>query len=176
MSTTSPTPLGAVCRGLLAGVAGTAAMTAWQALAAKLQASGGGGAEPVAINRDPWEDAPAPARVAKLIGEGVFHLEVPAEKIDFLTNAMHWGTGTGWGAVYGLLATRRGRSTLGDGLIFGTVVWASSYAQLVPLGIYEPPWKYPPQVIALDVSYHLVYGGATAVAFAALPAAVEAFA
>jgi uncharacterized membrane protein YagU involved in acid resistance len=117
---------------------------------------------------DPWETAPAPARVAKLIGEGVFHLKVPAARIGFLTNAMHWSTGTGWGAAYGLLAARRRRSTLRDGLAFGAVVWASSYAQLVPLGIYEPPWKYSLQVEALDVSYHLVYGGATALAFAAL--------
>jgi hypothetical protein len=112
--------------------------------------------------------APAPARVAKLIGERVFHLEVSAEKIGFLTNAMHWGTGTGWGAAYGLLAATRRRSTPGDGLAFGTVVWGTSYAQLVPLGIYEPPWKYSPRVLAFDISYHLVYGGATALAFAVL--------
>ncbi len=169
MSTkTSPTPLAAVGRGLLAGLAGTAAMTAWQALAAKLQSAGGEGAEPAGSTGDPWEQAPAPARVAKLIGEGVFHLEVPAEKIGFLTNMMHWGTGTSWGGVYGLLAGARGRSTLGDGLAFGTVVWASSYAQLVPLGIYEPPWKYPLRVEAFDLSYHLVYGGATAIACAVL--------
>jgi hypothetical protein len=156
-------------KGLLAGAAGTAAMTAWQELAARLRDPGGettGITEPAG---DPWEEAPAPAKVAKLIGERVLHLEVPARRIGFLTNAMHWGTGTGWGVAYGLLAARRGRSTLGDGLAFGVLVWMSSYAQLVPLGIYEPPWKYSPGVIALDVSYHLVYGGGTAVAFAALP-------
>jgi len=155
--------------GLVAGVAGTAAMTVWQELAAKLQSSDEVSAEFPESSVDPWESAPAPARVAKLIGEGVFHLKVPAEKIGFLTNAMHWGTGTGWGAAYGLLAATRGRSTLREGLAFGTFVWLSSYAQLVPLGIYEPPWKYPLRVEALDLSYHLVYGGATAVAFAVLP-------
>lgn len=169
MSRIRSTLLRAIGKGLLAGVAGTAAMTAWQELAAKLQSPGGGeGAESDRSTPNPWEVAPAPARVAKLIGERVFHLEVPAEKIGFLTNAMHWGTGTGWGAVYGLLAGTRRRSTPGDGLAFGTVVWVASYAQLVPLGIYEPPWKYSPRVLAFDISYHLVYGGATALAFAVL--------
>lgn len=168
-STAKISPLRAVGMGLLAGVIGTAAMTAWQELAARLRSAGGtseGSDDPA---RDPWDDAPAPARVAKLIGEGVFHIEIPAERIGFLTNAMHWSTGTGWGAVYGILAGIRGRSTLPDGLAFGTFVWLSSYAQLVPLGIYEPPWKYPARVEALDLSYHLVYGGATAIAFGLLP-------
>lgn len=169
MGRTHSTPLRAIGKGLLAGVVGTAAMTAWQELAAKLQSpSGKEGAKPDRSTQDPWEIAPAPARVAKLIGERAFHLEVPAEKIGFLTNAMHWGTGTGWGAAYGLLAATRGGSNLGDGFAFGTLVWGASYAQLVPLGIYEPPWKYPSRVLALDVSYHLVYGTATALAFAVL--------
>jgi hypothetical protein len=159
------TPLGAVARGLLAGVAGTAAMTAWQELSAKLQSSGdeGGGSSDKA--EDPWEEASAPAKVGRRIIEGVFHKEVPADKIGLLTNAMHWGYGTGWGAVYGLLAGTTGRSTLRGGLAFGTGVWLSSYAELVPMGLYEPPWKYPPKQLAMDLSYHLVYGTGTAVAY-----------
>ena len=51
---------------------------------------------------------------------------------------------------------------------FGTGVWSASYGELVPLGIYEPPWKYPPEELALDLSYHLAYGLAVAVTYAAL--------
>ncbi len=47
----------------------------------------------------------------------------------------------------GLARARLGRLRLGF-----------SYATLVPLGIYEPPWKYPPKELAIDLSYHLVYG------------------
>ena len=159
------TPLGAVGRGLLAGVAGTAAMTAWQELSAKLQSSDGEGGGSEEKPKDPWEEASAPAKVGRRIIEGVFRKEVPAEQIGTLTNVMHWGYGTTWGAVYGLIAGSR-RSTLGGGLAFGLAVWASSYAQLVPMGIYQPPWTYEPEELALDVSYHLVYGGATALAFA----------
>jgi hypothetical protein len=156
-----PTPLGAIGRGLLAGAVGTAAMTAWQALSSR----GSSGDEP----KDPWEEAPAPAKVAKRVAEGVFEREIPADKVGFVTEAMHWGYGTGWGAVYGILAGTTGRSTAPGGLAFGTAVWASSYAQLVPMGLYEPPWKYPPKTLALDLSYHLVYGTALAAAYRLLP-------
>jgi hypothetical protein len=50
------------------------------------------------------------------------------------------------------------RRPLIRGLAFGTVVWAMSYVELVPLGLYEPPWKYPPEELAFDLSYHLAYG------------------
>jgi hypothetical protein len=55
-----------------------------------------------------------------------------------------------------------------SGVALGAGVWAASYAELVPLGVYEPPWKVPPDELALDLSYHLVYGVAVAGVFAAL--------
>jgi hypothetical protein len=167
-----PTPLGAIGRGLVAGAIGTAAMTAWQELAAKLQGSAeeGDGAEAsAAAPKDPWEDAPAPAKVAKRVAEGVFEKQIPPEEVGLVSEAMHWGYGTSWGAVYGVLAGTVGRSTPRGGLAFGTAVWASSYAQLVPMGLYEPPWKYSPKVLGLDLSYHLVYGAAVATAYRLLP-------
>lgn len=158
------TPLGAVVRGMLAGVAGTATMTAWQELSTRLQGSGGGSdGEP----EGPWEQAPAPARVARKIAVGVFDVEPPAGRIGLITNAMHWAYGTGWGGAYGLLAgsAPRGRA-LRRGLAFGTAVWAASYAQLVPMGVYAPPWTYEPGELAMDLSYHLAYGAGVGAAHA----------
>lgn len=159
------TPLGALGRGVLAGIAGTAAMTAWQELAARLQGSGSSGSD--GAPEDPWEQAPAPARVARKVAAGVFDVELPAERIGLVTNVMHWGYGTGWGGVYGLLAgsARRGRG-LRRGLAFGTAVWAASYAQLVPMGIYAPPWTYGAGELAMDLSYHLAYGAGVGAAYA----------
>ena len=121
-----PTPLGAVTRGLLAGIAGTAAMTAVQELAAKLQSADDEAGQPEEQPKDPWEEASAPAKVGRRILEGVFHKEVSADQIGTLTNVMHWGYGTTWGAVYGLLAGTAGRSTVRGGLAFGAGVWLSS--------------------------------------------------
>lgn len=164
--------LGGVGRGLAAGVAGTAVMTVVQTLAGRLQASadnsGGGEQPPQAEPDDPWEAAPAPAKVAQRIAAGVFHRPIPADRIPAVTNIMHWAYGTGWGAVYGLLTATRDTSTVQRGAAFGLGVWAMSYVELVPMGLYDLPWTYPPQDIALEVSYHVAYGAATSMAYAAL--------
>lgn len=161
--------MGAVARGLAAGVAGTGLMTAWQELSARLQSQDGASESEPSQPHDPWARASAPAKVAKRVGEGVFHRDVPAERISLLTNVMHWGYGSSWGIVYGVLAgsTPRRRG-LRAGAIFGTGVWMMSYAQLVPMGLYDPPWKYSPQELALDLSHHLAYGAGVATAFGVL--------
>lgn len=155
---------GAIGRGVAAGLAGTAAMTAWQEAAARLRRH----TEPrmLRADEDPWLRAPAPARLAKRVLEGVTGHEVPRERIPLLTNAVHWGYGTSLGAVYALAAN--GRRPAPAGVAFGTGVWAFSYLTLVPLGLYDWPWRYSLRTIAKDVSYHLVYGTGTAAAFAAL--------
>jgi uncharacterized membrane protein YagU involved in acid resistance len=81
---------------------------------------------------------------------------------------MHWLYGVSWGAVYGVAAGATKPDPLVGGLAFGTGVWGASYAELVPLGVYKPPWKYPPKELAVDLSYHVVYGMTVAVAYAAL--------
>jgi hypothetical protein len=151
-------------RGLVAGVAGTVAMTAWQELSAKLQSSeGDAGEEPEDGPQDPWAAAPAPAKVGRVILGGLGYV-VPASKIGPLTTVMHWGYGTTWGAVYGAMLGNVARERpLARGLAFGTWVWIMSYVQLVPLGIYQPPWRYSPKVLAMDLSYHLAYGAGVGV-------------
>jgi hypothetical protein len=160
MSTT-PTPLGAIARGLAAGLVGTGVMTLAQTLPSKLQSSDSGskgGNSQDQQSKDPWEEASAPAKVAKRVSEGVFHHDLPPERIPLMTHGMHWSYGTGWGAVYGLAQGTLHAPTMRHGVLFGTLVWAMSYVQLVPMGLYQLPWKYPPKDIAMEVGYHLAYG------------------
>src|SRR4029450_2803984 len=49
-----------------------------------------------------WENAPAPALVAKRLVEGVLEHDVPPRYARFLNNATHWGFGLAAGAAYGL--------------------------------------------------------------------------
>jgi hypothetical protein len=143
-------------RGLVAGLAGTAVMTAYQLAVAK--ARGKPLATPVPHR---WADAPPPAQVAKKIADAVGQgRRLTREDVPRLTNLVHWLYGVSWGAAYAASPV--------NGVVFGTGVWAAAYAQLVPLGIYEPPWTYPPEELALDWSYHAVYGLAVAAAYAAL--------
>ena len=79
---------------------------------------------------------------------------------------MHWSYGTSWGGAYSVAracAPRLPARVLG--LAFGIGVWASSYLQLVPAGIYEPPWRYPLASILDEIGYHLTYGVTTALAY-----------
>jgi hypothetical protein len=116
-----------------------------------------------------WADAPAPAQVVKkaadALGKG---RRVTKQQVPLVTNVTHWAYGTGWGIAYGLVAHVVKPHPLIGGVALGAGVWTASYAQLVPLGIYKPPWRYPPAELALDLGYHLAYGLAAAGAFAAL--------
>jgi hypothetical protein len=46
--------------------------------------------------------------------------------------------------------------------------WATGYAVLPQLGVYEPIWKYDLKTLEKDLSAHLVFGTATAAAFSFL--------
>jgi hypothetical protein len=141
-------PMQAVGRGMLAGLVGTAAMTAVQELYAKLHSDGGLGV--AEKPNDPWEQASAPAKVGKRIVEGVL--------IGPFTHGMHWGYGTVNGVAFGLVQPSLSGHPLRNGLGFGAAVMASSYAQLIPIGLYEFPWKYSPQALATELGFHLAYG------------------
>jgi hypothetical protein len=78
---------------------------------------------------------------------------------------MHWSYGSAWGGAYAVIreAVRCRARWLGP--LFGLGVWAASYLQLVPLGIYELPWSYPLSSIADEIGYHLTYGATVATAY-----------
>ncbi len=149
-------------RGVAAGLVGTGAMTLAQLAAAKLRGQPLGTIVP-----GRWADAPAPAQVAKKaadpVGEGQ---RLTKDDVPLLTNTMRWTYGTTLGVLYALAARLLRPRPLAGGLGFGVGVWSAAYVQLVPLGVYEPPWRYPLDELALDLSYHLVYGAAVAEAYA----------
>ena len=163
-----PTPLGALGRGLVAGLAGTAAMTAYQMAVDRTRSamSDSSGADEKPMRN--WGDAPAPARVAPRVLKGVFKVDVPLEKAPLLEHGMHWVYGTAWGGVYGLMQGTFRAPAAAHGLGFGALVWGAAYALMTPMGIYKEPWKYPPQELGIDLSYHLVYGLAVAEAYDAV--------
>ncbi len=160
------TPLGAVTKGALAGIAGTLAMD----LAMWADYRRGGGTEPflaweTSAGLESYDGAPAPAQVGRRIVEGYLQRELPPSTARLMNNAMHAVTGSQWGLVHGILAGTSGRSGPLSGVRTGLVAWLSSYALLTPAGLYEPIWDYPPPVLAKDAGAHLVYGIGTAAAF-----------
>ncbi|MGI8428108.1 MAG: hypothetical protein ACR2OB_02135 [Solirubrobacteraceae bacterium] len=109
---TGTSPLGAVGKGLVAGAAGTAAMTGYQLAVAKLRDSG---------------SSSAPAEVARRVIGGVFQRHVPEDRMDARNNAMHVLYGTSWGPVYGVAQSSLDLPVAHHGVLFGTLVGAPAW-------------------------------------------------
>ncbi|PZS28664.1 MAG: hypothetical protein DLM59_14180 [Pseudonocardiales bacterium] len=137
---------GAVGKGLAAGLVGTAAMTVSSSLEAKLR------------QREP-STAPAKA-AAKVLG---VQPRSQAAEARFST-LVHWGYGTSWGAVRGLLAGI-GLSPAGATAGHLAAVWGSELVMLPKLGVAPPIREWGAEEIAIDGFHHLVYGTATGLAY-----------
>ena len=139
----------AVGRGLFAGAAGTAAMTVSSTIEAKLRKR---------------EGSTAPADAAgKVLG---VQPRNPAGKARF-SAVVHWGYGTSWGAVRGLIGAAGLRGVPAAGAHFAAI-WPSALVMLPALGVAPPPWKSGAIELAVDAGHHAVYVAATSLAYAAL--------
>jgi len=163
------TPLGAVVKGMLAGVVGTFAMD----LSLFARYKRGGGVDrfvswETSAGLDGWEQAPAPALVGKRLVEGLFQRELAPVRAPLVNNIMHWGYGVANSVQYGVVAGSLRRAKAAYGLPFGAAVWAGGYAVLPAVGLYQPIWEHDRRTLANDLASHLVYGLATATTFKAL--------
>ena len=139
-------------RGLVAGLAGTAAMTVSSTLEAKLR------------GRAP---SSAPARAtAKVLGIKEFEDGVAEARFNDLS---HWGYGTGWGVLRGLLAAA-GLSPKAATIAHGAAIYGAAQVTLPALEIAPPSIFWGKEEVAIDALHHLVYAAATGVAYELLSA------
>jgi hypothetical protein len=133
--------------GLVAGFAGTAAMTVSSTLEAKLR------------GRAP---SSAPARAtAKVLGIKSFEDSIAQARFNDLS---HWGYGTSWGVVRGLLDAAGmppGKATAAH----GAAVWGSAQVTLPALDVAPPAIFWPKAEIAIDAFHHTVYALTTGLAY-----------
>jgi hypothetical protein len=165
---------GSIVRGAAASALGTLTMDA--SLYWRYRHGGGGASFPKWESSEglaSWEKAPAPALVAKKLLERVFGREVSPRYARVLNNATHWGYGIATGVGYGFLVGPRRKPQVWFGLPFGAAVWGSGYAVFPQFGVYEPIWKYDAETLGKDLSAHLIFGTATAGAFALLTRAAD---
>jgi len=111
-----------------------------------------------------WEQAPAPALVGKRLVEGLLDIELPPTRTRLVNNVMHWSYGIFNGVQYGIVAESLPEPRVRYGLPFGATVWIGDYVILPAAKLYKPIWKYDAKTLANDLSAHLVYGVATAIA------------
>jgi hypothetical protein len=125
----------------------------------------GGGTQPfgaweVTRGVEDWDQAPAPARMGRILIRAATGRDVPVERAAALSNVMHWSYGTSWAAGYGIATAVLRRRPWWHGLAFGALVWASDYVTLPLAGVYEPIWRYDAATLGKDLSAHLVFGAA----------------
>jgi hypothetical protein len=138
-----------VGKGLFAGVVGTAAMTVSSTLEMK-------------IRDRPGSSAPAEA-AGKVLGVEPKGEEEQAR----FSNMVHWSYGTSWGAVRGLIGAAGLEGPAAAAAHLG-VVWGTEQVMLPALGVAPPFWRWGVKEVAIDTLHHLVYAGATSVAYAFL--------
>jgi hypothetical protein len=134
-------------KGLVAGFAGTAAMTISSTAEAKLR------------GRAP---SSAPARAtAKVLGIASFEDAIAEARFNDLS---HWGYGTGWGVVHGLLDAA-GLPPHKATAAHGAAIWGSAQVTLPALDVAPPAIFWGAQEVAIDAFHHAVYAIATGLAY-----------
>ena len=137
----------AIGRGLLAGFAGTAAMTVSSTLEARLR------------GRAP---SSAPARAtAKVLGISEFDSDLAKARFNDLS---HWGYGTGWGVLRGLLGAT-GMPAKTATAAHGAAIYGAAQVTLPALEIAPPVVFWAKKEIAIDAFHHAVYAAGTGIAY-----------
>ena len=134
-------------KGLVAGFVGTAAMTVSSTLEARLR------------RRAP---SSAPARAtAKVLGIAAFEDDIAKARFNDLS---HWGYGTGWGVVRGLLDVA-GLPPRNATAAHCAAVWGGAQVMLPALEVAPPSVFWGAEEIAIDAFHHAVYATATGLAY-----------
>ena len=136
-----------VGKGLAAGLVGTAAMTLSSTIEAKLRGRA-------------FSTAPADA-AAKALGIEQFDDGIAYARFS---NLVHWGYGTGWGAVRGVLRGLGFSSRLATPLHFAAL-WGSAVVTLPKYDVAPPVTEWSAEDIAIDLFHHAVYISAAAKAY-----------
>ncbi len=129
---------GAALRGLVAGAAGVAAMTA----AEKVEQL---------FTRRPNSFVPGHT-LERLLG---LPPKPDAERL-WLNWAMHWGQGTALGAVRGLMAARGLRGPVGS-FLFTNLRLLTDQTLENATGVGAPPWTWPVDEQAIDLLHKAIY-------------------
>lgn len=127
----------AIGKGLIAGLAGTIAITASQMIE-------------IRITKRKSSNAPAKA-VKKTL-----HMEAtPGNNEDF-SDEMHWVYGTSWGIMRGLLSMAGIAGFKATALHLATV-WGTAVTIQPKLDIAPPLSEWEPKDIAIDIFHHAAY-------------------
>lgn len=135
--------------GLLAGLAGTAAITVSQMIEMKI------------TGRKP-SNTPVEA-VSKVLDMDA----VSEEKKPKVSERIHWAYGTTWGVARGVLSLIGLKGRTADLAHFASV-WGASLVMLPKLKLAPPIQEEEPKMIAIDILHHAVYAIAAGLVYDAI--------
>ena len=146
MTHNGTTLVGAVGRGMIAGVAGTAVMTAFQML--------------VEMPLTGRADSYAPASFAEKVLPLHPSSEADRKRLNYAT---HFALGTMWGSAFGIAGHAGLRGQKAVAVVFVTVYTADVLLNTA-LGLYKP-MSWTKQDIVIDVGEKLIQAEATSAMF-----------
>lgn len=162
-------PLEVTIKGAVAGLAGTAVLTQImqrgpQFMEEKLGIALAGPDSPAET------EAPGDPRaeLADKVATGVFETNISQETKETASQAIHWGYGALWGAIFGIAHSSLKIPLLLHGTIFGGLV-ATVASTLVPaMGLAPSPKEQPKKMSAMQLVNHLIFGWVVALTFRVL--------
>lgn len=96
---------------------------------------------------------------------GLYRPRGPLDRLQRVL-AAHFGFGAAAGSLYGLLGSINPWPSLPSGVLFGIVVWLSSYMGWLPLlQLYQPPTQESPRREGIMLAAHLVWGAVLGLLF-----------
>ena len=105
-------------------------------------------------------------RLVEKVAAGVFERELSPDARQTLGLGIHWGYGTFWGVVYGLIQSSLHVPAWVHGSLLGLTVWVVGPMGLVPaMKLSARQVGRPPSARVVSIVLHLVYGCATGAAF-----------
>ena len=136
-------------RSVIAGLAGTAAMTLAYRSEHLLRPSVSGSLD--------YDDSLVPGQIVA----SVLHLGSVTDRTDAeLGELLRWGYGSAFGLWHGIL--RRRLSEPWASLAFGATLMTATFTLFPVLGRTPPPWRWPPDVLATSLGTHAAYVTAVA--------------
>ena len=136
-------------RSILAGFAGTAAMTMAYAVERRVRGRHRGSLD--------YDDSLVPGQIVA----SIMHLPHVTGREEYdLGMALRWSYGSAFGLWHGLL--RRRIAEPWASAIFGGTLMSATFSLFPLLGRTPPPWRWPPDVMATSVGTHVAYVAAVA--------------
>jgi len=137
-------------RSVIAGAAGTTALTLAYAAERRLRSRRAGPLD--------YDDSLVPGQIVA----SIMHLPHVTDREEYeLGLTLRWTYGSAFGLMHGLL--HRSLREPWASAVFGGMLMSATLTLFPLLGRTPPPWRWPPDVIATSVGTHVAYVTAVAV-------------